>query len=102
MAESDPRGAMDYPRLDDSLWIIWHSNDFKWPDGRRETWYLTNKRFDIMRDYALFDGRCEIAAAFPTKVEAVLWLNDQERKRGFPYAVTISTVGAMKKDRGFA
>lgn len=92
---------MDYPDLPDELFIFWSGNDRKWPDGGRETKYLSGEQSDIMRGYALFTPVAKGAKTFATQAEAKAWLKEQEAKRPHPYGVRITTVRAMKWERGY-
>lgn len=100
-ARRDPRAALDYPALDDALFIIWHGNEFRWPDARRSTSYLSSTKTDVMRGYALFTTNDADAMTFATEGEARAWLADQEAKRLRPYGVTVSTVAELKAARGY-
>lgn len=97
----NPRAALDYPALDDALWIIWSGNEYRWPDAQRETSYLTDKRKNILHGFALFSRNYEDAATFETEASACAWLAENEAKRPHPYNVTVSTVAALKCARGF-
>jgi hypothetical protein len=101
MKHPSERG-LDYPRLNDALFIIWSGNAAKWPDARRQTHFLSGQRRDIMRGFALFTTTHEDAATFDTEAAARAWLAEQEELRPHPYIVNVSTVLQMKITRGYA
>lgn len=98
---SDPKHAIDYPSLEDRLFVIWSSNGIKWPDARRELHYLSATRTDIMKGYALFTSEADGAKTFDTEADAQKWLAENNDKRPHPYVVTVSTVATMKVACGF-
>lgn len=97
----NPRSALDFPNLDDALFIIWHANEHKWPDARRRVSYLTDRRTDALRGYALFTGAASEAKTFKSEAEARAWLVTQDALRGRPCDVTVSTVSDMKDACGY-
>lgn len=98
----NPRDALDYPRISDDFYIIWSGNEHLWPDARRETHYLTDKR-DIMRGYALFSPLVERARVFTTYEDAEQFLAEMSALRPAPYGnVEITTVAELKLARGYA
>lgn len=101
MSGRGARDALDYPRLDDALFILWASNGVKWPAAGRQTSFLTHKRREPMKGAALFSPYSENAATFQTEEEARAFLADNEAKRGFAYGVTVSTVAEMKTACGY-
>jgi hypothetical protein len=104
MAEriSDPRRALDYPRLPDDKWVIWYARGGKWPAADRETHFLTDLKRDAMRGYALFNPFASYAETFDTEAEARAWLAEQQAKRPSPYGAEVTTVAEMKIQRGYA
>lgn len=102
MSTRSPRQALDYPKLDDDLFIIWTGNDHLWPDARRETHYLTDRR-DAMRGYALFSPSAGQALTFESEEAAQGFLAEMSARRPAPYHnVNVTTVGEMKVARGYA
>lgn len=99
--KSKPESALDYPRVDNRLFIIWNGNGVKWPDARRETHYLSATRADVMKGYALFTMNAGEAKTFETESDAQAWLAENNAKRPNPYRVTVSTVAAMKVACGY-
>ena len=101
MDRSDARRAMDYPKMDDDLFVIWSGNEHLWPDARRETHFLTDKR-DVMRGYALFSPIPERALTFYSAEAAQNFLDDMNALRPAPYhSVQVTTVAEMKVARGY-
>jgi len=94
------RLAMDYPAIPDDVYIIWHGNEHRWPDGRRETSYI-GPRKHVLKGFALFTPYAESALTFSTREAAQDFLSEQERLRGNPYHVRITTVAEMKVLRGY-
>ena len=99
----NPTRAYDYPSPPDDVWLIWGSNDRKWPDARRSTRYLSHRQQDAMKGYALMTINSAEAATFATEAEARKWLSGEEAKRGRPYHdVQVTTVADLKIARGYA
>ncbi len=101
MTNRKPTDAIDYPALNDDLFVIWHGNDKLWPDAGRETSYLTDKKTDTMRGFALFTINWQGAETFTSKSVAEAWLAENEAKRPYPYGVNITTVAELKRARGY-
>lgn len=99
---SRPENAMDYPHLNDGLFVLWTGNDAKWPDGARVTKYLTGKRRDAMKGYALFTIDYRDAETFKDFGEAMAWLAHEETLRPNPYGVRVTTIAELKIARGYA
>ena len=99
----DPKRAYDYPTPPDDVWLIWWSNDRKWPDARRSTRYLSHRQQDAMYGYALLSSNSGDAATFVTEAAARDWLSGEEAKRGRAYHdVQVTTVADLKIARGYA
>lgn len=96
------QAALDYPWLDDDLYVIWSSNDIAWPDGRRELHYLSTQKTHKLKGFALFTIWWNEAKTFETEAEAKRWLTDNEALRPHPYSVKITTVAELKVQCGFA
>jgi hypothetical protein len=97
----DPRQALDYPSLPDDRWIIWSGNNCIWPSPNRRTHYLTDKKTDVMRGYALWTPAWQEATMFATEEEARAWLAEHETKRLYSYGANVTTVATMKRRRGY-
>lgn len=102
----DPRKALDYPDLPDSLFVLWYSNGYKWPDARRSVGYLTAKKRGIMTGAALFSIFWNEAETFETEAAAREFLEENNRLRasqgGQPYhGIEVSTVAEMKRRCGY-
>lgn len=92
-----PHEIMDYPRLDDALWIIWNWNDVPWPSGNRRTGFLGNRRHDPMKGYALWEPSWDLGLTFQSREDAEAYLREQETKRGMAWTgVRITTVATYK------
>lgn len=99
---TSPRQALDYPHLDDDLFVIWSGNEHLWPDARRQTHYLTDRR-DTLRGYALFNPFPEGARTFETEEAAQTFLDEMNALRPAPYhSVQVTTVSELKVARGYA
>lgn len=97
-----PRQALDYPRLDDDLFIIWDTNGIKWPDPAREVSYLSKGRTEPISGAALFTISYQDAKTFTSASDARNWMVENERLRGREYAgVIVSTVREMKIACGY-
>lgn len=94
----DPKQAFDYPLLDDDLWVIWSSNAYKWPDGRRSMSYFTEKR--SVSNLALFSMLWCEAVTFTSQSSAVVFLASEEDRRPF-LRMNVTTVADLKIARGY-
>ena len=93
--------ALDFPNIDDDLHILWTSNEFCWPDARRQTFYLSDQKHPL-GGFALFTPFAEKAATFASEEAAQDFLDNMSRLRPNPYHdVRISTVAEMKVLRGY-
>jgi hypothetical protein len=94
-----PKASLDYPTLDDDLWVIWynHGGDAVWPSGSRAVLYMSKTRTDALRGWALMTSDYNDAANFATLDEAQDFLREQELKRRTPYHnIEITTVAEIK------
>lgn len=98
---SDPRKALDYPNLNDHVWILWSGNAYRWPDARRRTSYLSRTKRHPLHGFALFTDDASDAATFATRAAAEDWLGKHEADRPQPYDVNVTTVGELKAARGY-
>lgn len=98
MRTSSPLEALDYPHSETpELFVIWHSNGVKWPDGRRQLKYLSSVRTHVMNGSALFTMNIGEADTFVTWEKAVDFLKGQERRRGGSYGgLQISTIRELQ------
>jgi hypothetical protein len=96
-----PEDALDYPKIPDDKFVIWSGNEHLWPDGRRETHYLSDKR-DIMKGFPLFSPFPEAALTFDAREEALAVVEAGNAMRPHPYNVEITTVAELKRLRGYA
>lgn len=95
-----PTDALDYPRHDPDLWVLWHCNEHKWPDGRRETSYLAKDKMATLGRFALFTIFPEEAATFSSEKEARDWLAEHEARRPQPYHnIRVTTVRQLIAER---
>jgi len=98
-----PTQALDFPHLNDDLFILWYTNGFRWPDPRRRVAYLSAVARHVLKDYTLFTDDAAQAATFPTLDAALQWQWEQEKLRGMPYyGVKVTTVREMKQRCGYA
>lgn len=89
---------LDWPRLPDDTIVIWWWNQIEWPHGAREVKYLTDKKRDAMRDYALFSISYGDAKVFETEEQANAFLKENEEKRPHPYGdLNITTVAELRE-----
>ena len=77
-------------------------NDIKWPDGRRQISYLSDRR-DTLKDYALWSPNYQAAKTFDTEASARDWFAEMEALRAHPYGghVRITTVADLKVLGGY-
>ena len=95
----DPKLAMDFPRIEPDKFIIWYSNGYRWPDGRRNVAYLSDKRTAVRGGFALFSD-WEGAATFDNEADARAWREANEAKRPHRYgALNITTVAELIRDQ---
>lgn len=99
---SDPKQALDYPHLDDALFVIWSNNDRIWPDAARRLSYLSADKKDSWRRCALFTINHPEAATFVTREEAQAFLDENNKLRPHPYRVKITTVAELKSRNGYS
>lgn len=98
---SDPKKAMDYPRLKDDLIIIWTANEHEWPHAGRETYYMSDIE-DRERGHAMFSPFFENARTFADKEEAHAFIRTMNARRPQPYQnLNVTTVAEMKLLRGY-
>lgn len=103
MIQPNPKAALDYPKIPDEKFIIWYSNDVKWPHGARVTTYMTSNKKHPLNDSCLMSTWADDAVMFETEDEAKSFFYEQTEKRGFPYHnINITTVSQMKIKRGYA
>ena len=99
-----PQHALDYPRLDDNLFVIWSSNGKKWPNAGREVHYVSACKRDVMRNYPLFTIFYKEAKTFRSADEAQAWILEEGTKHpveGFYERFHITTVGELKERCGY-
>lgn len=87
----EPRKALDFPRIDPALWVVWTNSDRPaWPDARRDVRYMSGyvqavSGLPIWADWTN-------AATFETEQEAHEFRAKYDAKRKHPYGGTVSTV----------
>ena len=88
---------LDHPfRLGMETYVTWVWNGVQWPDGRRQTLYLSNAREHVMKGCALFESMAENAQTFATPEEAREFVARHEEKRGTPYyELRITTIAEL-------
>ena len=94
---------LDYPNIPHDRVVIWDNpNGFKWPDGRRETWYLSKTLRDPMWGQALWTSQSEDALTFDTIDEARAFFVADAARRPFSHSnVMITTITDLIKEMGF-
>lgn len=97
----DPKKALDYPHLDNALYLLWRKNDYVWPDARRSVVYLTDFHKHMIHGHALYTADYRNAKVFTSPKQALKWLEQQEIKRGAEYGVRLTTVRELKKLCGY-
>jgi hypothetical protein len=94
--ERKPQDALDYPKLDPALFVIWSGSNEIWPDARRRTFYLSAKKVHTINGSALYTMQWQDAKTFPTYAAAGAWVVENRKKRGQAYdRIMISTVGEL-------
>jgi hypothetical protein len=104
MARAIGKGdILDHPfRLGGETIVAWVWNGVQWPDGRRQTLYLSNQREDVMKGYALFESMTENAQTFATLADAHEFVAEHEKRRGVPYnELRITTIAELCKIVGY-
>lgn len=91
-----PADALDYPRLPPATVVLWIRSGHPWPSADRRLAYLTGRKRDPVRGYALFTTEAEVAETFANRADALRWLAGEARKRGTDYyGIRVSTVGEL-------
>ncbi len=96
-----PRQALDYPHLDDDLWIIWWSNGKKWPDAHRDLMYVSATQVNSLKGWALYTINYKDAAVFPDEMAAQSWLAVHQKRRRHPYGCRVTTIRELKERCGY-
>ncbi len=98
---TSPRQALDYPRIDDDLWVIWWFNGKKWPDAGRRLMYVSSTQINRLKGWALYTVSYEDAAVFQTEVDARSWLAIHQGRRRHSYGCDVTTVRELKERCGY-
>ncbi len=91
--DSSPTEALDYPSekaLPDTSWVFWANNGIRWPDGRRQSLYISTRTHHNGRQ--LFSMFVEEALIFPERKHAVRWLREQPHDYSRIFLVNGSTL----------